>query len=235
MRAIRRVTQRAPTAPTRGGWKAWGPLCRWPIGKLGGEVVHVRKIADVVDISKWRCWWRGSGRGLFPEAAVREDLLDEVGLRGLDEADDAHRCAASGTRKGKDLVDAFDEGRPASAGLPSPGRGPLCGLLVDVDLRVVGRVALGPHASRLARVETEITSQVLSDVGDVLGELGDQVGSTGSPRSWGRSWPPSPTSRCAVRGRSRAETRERRSDEGRRPRRSQRRIGLIHRSAAAWR
>lgn len=83
MRAIRRVTQRAPTAPTRGGWKAWGPLCRWPIGKLGGEVVHVRKIADVVDISKWRCWWRGSGRGLFPEAAVREDLLDEVGLRGL--------------------------------------------------------------------------------------------------------------------------------------------------------
>ncbi len=78
--------------------------------------------------------------------------FDDVGLRGLDEADDAHRCAASGTGKGIDLVDAFDEGRPASAGLPGPGCGPLCGLLVDVDRRVVARVALGAHASRLARV-----------------------------------------------------------------------------------
>jgi len=100
---------------------------------------------------------------------VGEDRVDDVGLGRFDEADDFHRETASGTSPWIDVPDTLDQGGPASAG---PGgrwrrRGP----------GIVRRVAVGfgSQAASLIRGEAEVAHQMLAGVGDVLGELGDEV------------------------------------------------------------
>jgi hypothetical protein len=62
---------------------------RVTVGMLGagGLVVHLR------------CW-RSAGWRIVPQAAVLQDLLDQVRLVGLDEADDLNRPAALGAAQG---------------------------------------------------------------------------------------------------------------------------------------
>ena len=56
----------------------------------------------------------------MPQAAVFENLADEVRLMGLDEGDDLHGPAAFGAQQRVGLVDVFDENGPTTE--VEPGR-----------------------------------------------------------------------------------------------------------------
>jgi hypothetical protein len=45
------------------------------------------------------------------------DPIDDVALGRVDEVDDLRAAAATGAGQGIDLLDAFDQGGPASAGV----------------------------------------------------------------------------------------------------------------------
>ena len=51
----------------------------------------------------------------MPEVAMLENFANQVVLSGLDERADLHGAAALGAAERIDLVDAFDEHRPAAA------------------------------------------------------------------------------------------------------------------------
>jgi len=99
------------------------------IGEAAGIDVEVLEIADVAELPRpvvggGRRGARGDRR---PEAAVREDPVDDVALGGLDEAADAHGRAAAWAGQRVDLPDASDEGAPALAGASRAGCVPVVG------------------------------------------------------------------------------------------------------------
>ena len=104
------------------------------------------------------------------QTAVGEDLVDHMTLGGLDEADDLHAAAAARADEGVDFPHVLDEGRPAAAGLVGGGSA-----VVGPGGRVVRGVGFGATTSRRTGVEAKVVGEVLSGVGDVLGEFGDEV------------------------------------------------------------
>jgi len=79
--------------------------------------------------------------------------------------------AGSATGEGIDLLHPLDQCRPASAGLPGPGRGRA------VDLEDAGSFCggLGAQATTLIGIGASGAEKIFSVVGSVLGELGDEV------------------------------------------------------------
>ncbi len=84
-----------------------------------GLIGEARIALDCPAKSLGRRWrpGRGTGRRVVPQAAVLEDLADDVFLAGFDEGDDLDDAAALGATQGVGLVDALDEDGPAAAGL----------------------------------------------------------------------------------------------------------------------
>ncbi len=107
---------------------------------------------------------------MLPQATVLEDVLDDVGLGGLNEAEDLESGAAAGAEKRVDLPHLLDQGRPAATGLA--GRRVV---VINLDGGAVLAVGFGAEAAGLTGIETEITNQVLVGLGDLRGELGDEV------------------------------------------------------------
>ncbi len=69
------------------------------------------------------------------------------------------------------MPDPFDQRCPASAGKVGPRRA----VVVDLDDVGLLGVFFGAEAAGFTGIPAQITSQVLSGVGDVLGEFGDEV------------------------------------------------------------
>ena len=123
-----------------------------------------------------RCGTPGSPmrarRRVLPEAAVFEDLADDLTLAGFDESDDLHGPAALGAQQRVDLVDALDQHRPTLADFSTVG------VRLGVGLRLVVLVLialLGTEAACLVGVVAVVTDEVFALVGDVLGEFGEEV------------------------------------------------------------
>ena len=159
------------------GEREWGRSIRDPDRLAGSRFVDELQVADVTDLAKAllpsgaavvRRWCT---RRLLPQPAVPQDSFDHVVLRWLDEADDLEASVAARTFKRIDVPDPFDQRCPAPAGTVGPRRA----VVVDLhDVALVG-VGFGAEAAGFTGIPAEITSQVPSGVGDVLGELGDEV------------------------------------------------------------
>ena len=108
----------------------------------------------------------------MPQAAVFEDLSDDLALAGFDEGDDLHGPAALGAQKRVGLVDTLDEHRPAFANVT------IAGVRLGVRLRLVVLVLialLGAEAACLVGVVAVVADEVFALIGDVLGEFGEEV------------------------------------------------------------
>ena len=154
-------------------------------GQLGLVEILTAGVFEEVglrDRSSWPgCAWglrRGAGWGVLPEAAVFEDLVDDLALPSFDKGDDLHGPTALGAEQRVGLVDAFDEHGPASS--VEPHRIGNDRLVLVVPARLGGRIGLGgdlfgTHAPGLVGVVTVVADEVFALVGDVLGEFGEEV------------------------------------------------------------
>jgi hypothetical protein len=101
---------------------------------------------------------------------VGEDLVNDVALGGLNEADDLHPAATSGADERIDFPHLLEEGGPAAAG--KVGRGLV---VISLDGGGVRAVGFGAAATGTRGIEAEIADEVPAGLGNVLGELGDEV------------------------------------------------------------
>jgi len=120
------------------------------------------------------CQHRWPARGtLFPQSAVPDNLLNDLGLMPLDESDDLHRRPALGTAKRirfVHLLDELDERRPAFAGISCRGRAggnPRSGTRRQLPL--------GPLAAGLVRIPPVVAHQMGARIGYVLGDFGEEI------------------------------------------------------------
>lgn len=111
--------------------------------------------------------------GIVPQAAVLQDLLDQIRLVGLDEGDDLHGAATVRAQQWSDLVDAFDEhrpppGAPLVAACRDGGDGRTGRLVVgrsDLVMAPAGLVRTlppGPQAPGLVGVAAVVADEVLA-------------------------------------------------------------------------
>ena len=97
-------------------------------GSPGLGFLDELEVIDVLEFAELhRRGVRRGPRGLVGEPAVGEDLLDDVGLGGLDETDYSHRGPARGTSQWIDVPDALDQGGnrlrwPRGTAAPETGR-----------------------------------------------------------------------------------------------------------------